>query len=43
MNLTEMEDRAARSRRGKVEVKMGIILIVMLLIAIVAIVGRIVE
>lgn len=42
MNLTEMEDRAARNRRGKMEMKMGIILFVLILIAIVAIVGRIV-
>lgn len=40
MNLTEMEDRAARTRRGKFEAKIWAIVFVLLLIVIVLIVGR---
>lgn len=42
MNLTELEDRAARNRRGKLEMKIGAVLLVLLLIAMVVIVGRMV-
>lgn len=40
MNLTEMEDKAARTRRGKFEAKVWAIVFVMLLIVVVLIVGR---
>lgn len=42
MNLTELEDRAARNRRGKLEMKMGLILLVLILVVVVAIVGSVV-
>ncbi len=42
MNLTEMEDRAARARRGKLELKVRVVLIVLLMIAGVVVVGRLV-
>ncbi len=41
MNLSEMEDRAARTRRGKLEMKVWAIVFVLLLIAVVLIVGRV--
>lgn len=42
MNLTEMENRAARDRRGRLEAKIVAVLLVLLLIVAVIVVGRIV-
>jgi hypothetical protein len=41
MNLTELEDKAAKSRYGKMEMKLWCILLVLLLIVVVTILGRI--
>ncbi len=41
MNLTELEDKAAKSRYGKMEMKLWCILLVSLLIVVVTILGRI--
>lgn len=40
MNLTEMEDKAARARRGKLEAKVWMVVFVLLLITVVVMVGR---
>lgn len=42
MNLTELENKAARARRGKLEAKLWLVLLVLLMIVLVIIVGRIV-
>lgn len=41
MNLTELEDKAAKSRYGKIEMKMWCVILVLLLVVIVAILGRV--
>ena len=42
MDLTELENKAARARRGKLEVKVWLVLFVVVLILLVVMVGRMV-
>lgn len=40
MNLSEMEDKAARNRHGKLEAKMWVVVLILLLIALIVIVEK---